>query len=55
MPSVSAVQPIPSLNWRDCQAHSTAMLSQVEEQLFRKLGVDITSDAEYQSSHLYYV
>lgn len=30
---------------RDCQAHSTAMLSQVEEQLFRKLGVDITSDA----------
>ena len=40
---------------RDCQAHSTAMLSQVEEQLFRKLGVDITSDAEYQSSHLYYV
>lgn len=40
---------------RGCQAHSSAMLGQPEEQLFRKLGVDITCDPEYQSSNLYYV
>ena len=40
---------------RGCQAHATAMLSQHEEQLFRKLGMDITSEPEYQSANLYYV
>ena len=40
---------------RGCQAHSTAMLSQAEEQLFRKLGIDITCDSEYQSENLYYI
>jgi len=47
-----AMEKLPLL--RNCQAHSTSMLSLSEEQLFRKLGVDITSDAEYQSNHLYY-
>ena len=39
---------------RGCQAHSTSMLPQNEEQLFRKLGVDVTCEAEYQSSNLFY-
>lgn len=47
-----AMEKLPLL--RNCQAHSTSMLTLSEEQLFRKLGVDITCDAEYQSNHLFY-
>lgn len=39
---------------KGCQAHSTTILSISDEQTFRKLGIDITCDAEYQSESLYY-
>lgn len=39
---------------RGAQAHSTTMQSLGDEDVFRKLGIDITCDAEYASSSLYY-
>lgn len=36
------------------QAHSTTILSRSDEQIFRKLGIDITSDPEYPTDSLYY-
>lgn len=36
------------------QAHSTTILSLDDEQTFRKLGIDVTCDPEYQSQNLYY-
>jgi uncharacterized protein (UPF0371 family) len=39
---------------KGCQAHSTTILSGNDDQILRKLGVDVTSDPEYQSESLYY-
>ncbi|PAB57220.1 DUF1846 domain-containing protein [Anaeromicrobium sediminis] len=39
---------------KGCQAHSTTILSTIDEQTFRKLGIDVTSDPEYSSNSLYY-
>lgn len=39
---------------KGCQAHSTTILSMNDEQTFRKLGIDVTSDPEYSSESLYY-
>ncbi|MGK0467665.1 DUF1846 domain-containing protein [Clostridium sp.] len=39
---------------KGCQAHSTTIISTADEQTFRKLGIDITSDAEYATESLYY-
>lgn len=39
---------------KGCQAHSTTMTSNGDEQTFRRLGIDITCDPEYQSDNLYY-
>lgn len=39
---------------KGCQAHSTTILNNNDEQTFRKLGIDVTSDAEYSSDSLYY-
>ena len=39
---------------RGCQAHSTTILSHNDEQIFNKLGIDITSDSEYPTESLYY-
>lgn len=47
-----AMEKLPLL--KGCQAHSTTILTKNEEQTFRKLGIDITSDAEYPSASLYY-
>lgn len=38
-----------------CQAHSTTILNTHDEQTFRKLGIDVTSDSKYASGSLYYV
>ncbi|MGV8980908.1 DUF1846 domain-containing protein [Clostridium sp.] len=40
---------------KGCQAHSTTIISTADEQTFRKLGIDITSDAEYATESLYYI
>jgi len=39
---------------KGCQAHSTTILSESDEQTYRKLGIDLTSDPEYASSSLFY-
>lgn len=39
---------------RDCQAHSTTILSLSDEKIFRKLGIDVTCDPEYPTDSLYY-
>lgn len=36
------------------QAHSTTIISSSDEQTFRKLGIDVTCDAEYPTASLYY-
>jgi uncharacterized protein (UPF0371 family) len=37
------------------QAHSTIMLNRNDEQILKKLGIDVTCDAVYPSENLYYV
>lgn len=39
---------------RGCQAHSTVILSRVDENVFQKLGVNITCEPQYQSNKLYH-
>jgi len=39
---------------RGCEAHSTVILSRVDENVFHKLGVNITSEPQYQSKKLYH-
>ncbi len=39
---------------KGCQAHSTTILSLNDEQIFNKLGIDVTSDPEYATESLYY-
>lgn len=37
-----------------CEAHSTVILSQVDEKVFKRLGVNLTSEPIYQSKRLYH-
>ena len=37
-----------------CEAHSTVILSQVDEDVFRKLGIHLTSEPVYQTKKLYH-
>jgi uncharacterized protein (UPF0371 family) len=39
---------------KGCQAHSTTILNMNDEQIFRKLGIDVTCDPEYPSESLFY-
>lgn len=39
---------------KGCQAHSRTILPTNDEQTFRKVGIDITCDAEYPTESLYY-
>ncbi len=39
---------------RGCDAHATTILSHVDENVFMKLGVTITSEPEYQTKKLYH-
>lgn len=47
-----AIEKLSSL--KGAQAHSTTIVSNNDEQTFRKLGIDITCDAEYATENLYY-
>ncbi len=38
---------------KNCQAHSTVILSKGDEQVFRKLGIDVTCDDEFLSTNLF--
>lgn len=39
---------------RGCKAHSTAILSEKDEQTLSDLGIDLTSDPEYSTTNLYF-
>jgi len=41
-------------NLRGCDVHSSVILSQVDMNVFRKLGVNITSEPAYQTNRLYH-
>ncbi len=41
-------------NLRDCEVHSTVILSEVDENTFRKLGVNLTCEPRYQTKKLYH-
>ena len=41
-------------NLRGLEAHSTVILSRVDEQVFRKLGVNLTCQPKYQTKKLYH-
>lgn len=47
-----AMQQLPKL--RGCQAHSTVILSRVDDNVFQKLGVNITCEPKYQTKKLYH-
>ena len=42
------------VNLKGCEAHSTVILSQVDEGMFGKLGVNITCEPAYQTKRLYH-
>lgn len=41
-------------NLRGLEAHSTVILSRVDEQVFRKLGINLTCEPKYQTKKLYH-
>ncbi len=47
-----AMEQLPKL--RGCEAHSTVILSRVDENIFHKLGINITCEPQYQSKKLYH-
>lgn len=47
-----ALRQLPKL--RGCEAHSSVILSQVDEMVFRKLGINLTCEPRYQTKKLYH-
>ena len=47
-----ALDSVPLL--RGAQAHSTVILSQTDQEIFRKLGIDITCEPDYENKKLYH-
>ena len=47
-----ALRQLPKL--RGCEAHSSVILSQVDDSVFRKLGINLTCEAKYQTKKLYH-
>jgi len=41
-------------NLRGCQAHSTVILSQVDNDVYRKLGIDLTCEPQHNTKKLYH-
>ena len=41
-------------NLRGCEAHSSVILSRVDENLFQKLGVNVTCEPRYQVKKLFH-
>lgn len=50
--AMAAMVALPGL--KGCQAHSTTILSNNDEQSYRSLGMDVTCDPEYPTDNLYY-
>ena len=40
--------------FQGCEVHTTTILSPVDEKMFRKLGVNVTSDAVYSTKNLFH-
>lgn len=47
-----AMEQLPKL--RDCEMHSTVILSQVDVNVIKKLGINLTSEPKYQTKKLYH-
>lgn len=47
-----AMEQLPKL--RGCEAHSTVILSQVDSNVFNKLGINLTCEPKYQTKKLYH-
>ena len=47
-----AMEQLPKL--RGCQVHTSVLLSKVDINIFKKLGVNLTSEPKYQTSKLYH-
>ena len=41
-------------NLRGCEAHSTVILSRIDESVFKKLGVNVTFEPKYRTTKLYH-
>ena len=39
---------------KDCEVHSTVLLSPVDNNTFKRLGVNLTCDPQYQTHKLYH-
>jgi uncharacterized protein (UPF0371 family) len=50
--SAKAIAELPRL--RDSEVHSTVILSQVDTNTFRKLGMNLTSEPRYQTKKLFH-
>ena len=50
--AMAAMEQLPKL--ADCEVHSTVILSQTDEGVFRKLGINLTCEPQYQSHKLYH-
>ena len=50
--AAKAMEMLPKL--KDCEAHSTVILSSVDSDVFRKLGVNLTCEPQYQNKRLYH-
>ena len=47
-----ALEQLPKL--KDCQAHTSVMLSDVDLKEFKKLSVQLTSEAKYENKRIYH-
>ncbi|MBQ7897247.1 MAG: DUF1846 domain-containing protein [Clostridia bacterium] len=47
-----AMEQLPKL--KNCEAHSTVILSRVDENVFQKLGINLTCEPQYQTKKLYH-
>lgn len=47
-----ALEQLPKL--RNCEAHSSVILSRVDENVFQKLGINLTCEPQYQTKKLYH-
>jgi uncharacterized protein (UPF0371 family) len=47
-----ALDKLPEL--KNCEVHTSVILSQTDERVFRRLGVNLTQEAKYQTSKLYH-
>ena len=47
-----AMEMLPQL--KSCEAHSTVILSQVDENILKKLGIHLTCEPQYQTKKLFH-